>query len=323
MTVTFYKYGKDGKVHTKTSGAEFSVKVYPLICDKLTLTCELPSHLHQHIIKNFKQEKAKHYGGYKYSSWIDGLTMTPPPYSKNDEEKHTGAFIQCKPYSSDVGFLRIDFNPATVDITHLKNAVTINYLNHPELDFNYILEHGKVTRFDAAVDIAHEQVGDMFYYYPKIQYTEVHTKSGRTEYLGGKIKPSKWIVIYDRLPAIKANNYKKYYDPLKQLAVPTHDVMRVEIRLFPKIPFSSLAGLKNPFAPLIVSAPSTGYKDDPLWDLFLALARFEGAQAALGRLSKSRKEKFVKRLKAAQTKWWDPDKIWGQFDYVFESIKST
>ena len=41
--------------------------------------------------------------------------------------------------------------------------------------------------------------------------------------------------------------------------------------------------LSNPFEPLNISASEIREEDDLNWQLFLALARFEGAQASLGR----------------------------------------
>lgn len=323
MGVTFIKYAEDGTLQTKTVNSEYSAKVYPLVCDRLTLTCDLPVKV-QHIVKNnFKQDKAKHDKGYQFSIWIEGLLMTPPPYSLTEDGKLTSAYIQCAPYNPDTSFLRIDFNPAKVNVADLKQVVNINLLNHPDYDFDYVLKNGKVTRCDLAVDISHEQVGSLYYHYPKIQYVEVHSKSGRTEYLGGKTKTGKRIAIYDRLPVIKANNAKKYYDPKQQIPLPDNDIMRVEVRLFPKEALVSLLSINNPFSPLVVSTASKKYEDDPVWDLFLALARFEGAQATLGRLTKHKRKEYVDRLKKAKAAWWRPEEIWAQFPYVIQTIKNA
>jgi len=224
MTITFIKYAIDGAIHTKFLKSEYNVKVYPLICDRLTLTCDLPKAVQQHIKGNFKQEGAKPYNGYQLSSWIQGLPMSPPPYASAVEDKLTGAYIQCSPYAPDTNFLRVDFNPGKVDMGMLKDVINLNWLNHPHYNFDHLLKHGKVTRIDFAVDISHEQAGALYYYYSKIQYVEViRSKSGRTEYLGGKTKSGKRIAVYDRIPAIKASNAKKYYDPQQQIPLPDND----------------------------------------------------------------------------------------------------
>lgn len=320
MGVTFIKYAEDGTLQTKTIDSEYSAKVYPLVCDRLTLTCDLPPKVQQLVKANLMQDNAKPKKGYQLSKWIKGLLMTPPPYSLTEEDKLTSAYIQCAPYHPDTGFLRIDFNPAKVNVAMLKYIVNLNWLIHPDYGFDYVLKNGKVTRCDLAVDISHEQVGSLYYHYPKIQYVEVHSKSGRTEYLGGKTKTGKRIAIYDRLPVIKANNAKKYYDPQQQIPLPDNDIMRVEVRLFPKEPLASLLSTNNPFGPLVVSTASQKYEDDPVWDLFLALARFEGAQASLGRLTKHKRKEYVDRLKKAKSAWWRPEEIWAQFPHVLQTL---
>jgi sarcosine oxidase delta subunit len=101
----------------------------------------------------------------------------------------------------------------------------------------YLFKNGKVTRIDFAVDISSEQVEEYFYHYPKMQYVErVQSKSGCTEYIGAKAKTGKRVIVYDRLPAIKAYNNKKYKEKQK-MPVPDKHIMRVEIKLFPDISF--------------------------------------------------------------------------------------
>ncbi len=323
MGVLFIKYGKDGTLYSKTLKSEYNAKVYPLVCDRLTLTCEVPYKIQELVKHNLIQDGAKPSKGYKLSKWIDGLPMNPPPYSHSEEDKLTSAYIQCDPQMSGVGFLRIDFNPAKLDVPVFKAIVNQNWLNIPGLNFNYILDNGKVTRFDLAVDISREQVGNLYYHYPKLQYTEVHTKSGRTEYLGGKTKVGKRVAIYDRIPALKASNLKKYYNSQYQVPLPGEDILRVEIRLFPKIPFGSMYAIKNPFQPMVVSSPGESDGKDQLWDLFLVLACFEGAQATLARLTKHKKKEFVARLKKSMPPWWRPGDIWEQFSHVLDSIKNA
>jgi hypothetical protein len=222
MTVTFMKYTEDGSLLFKQLGLgiDYDVKVYPLVCDRLTLTCDIPPAVKSLYIGWFKQENATAKKGYKYSGMIKDVSMKTSPYLPDDEDKITSAYIQCDPFDHNVGFIRLDFNPATIDISQLKWLVNNNWMTHKLYGFDYLLEHGRVTRIDFAVDIAYEKVDDLYFYYENMQRVEViRTFKGQTEYIesqteyiGGKIKAAKRIAIYDRLPAIKAQNYKKYWD---------------------------------------------------------------------------------------------------------------
>lgn len=309
----------DGTVSKQEAGV-LNAKIYPLVCDRLTLTCDFPDQQKNNIKTCFKQEKAWSQSGYKLSSKINDLPMTMPPYQDSEKEKITSAFIQCDPFNTDDNFLRLDFNPAKIEMDVLRSYINTNWLTQKGFGFDYLFANCRITRIDLAVDIAYERVNKLYYYYPKMQVTEVHSKSGQTHYLGGKTKTGKTVVVYDRLPAIKAHNAKKYYNPKLQMPKLEYDVLRVEIRLFPKVSLADLLNIPNPFQKLVISACSLPL-DDPMWDMFLALARYEGAQAALCRLpDKYKKQKYVKHMEGDQPNWWAPEKIWNQYPQVLQSI---
>ena len=321
MAVTSYKVEDDTLIEWQI-GADSHAKVYPLICDRLTLTSDIPLQYKKPVIEAMKEMGAKKQGMYKYSCSIKDVPATLAPYHADEEaeDKITSAYIQCDPASDDIGFIRLDCNPARINLGVFKEYLANTALNY-NIGFDYLLKHGKVTRIDFAVDIDSEQVEDLYYHYDKMKYVEiVHTKSGRTEYIGGKTKTEKRVVIYDRTPAIKAHNYKKSYFPPLQIPVPEQDIMRVEIRLRPNKSFVDLHGMTNPFKPLCISAPKPNNDDLP-WKLFLPLARFEGAQASLARLSKHMRKVYKDKLEKAAVPWWHPDKIWEQYPKLMSSIE--
>lgn len=322
MAVTFIKY-ENGKLLTKTTKSEFSVKQFPLVCDKLTLTCDLPEKLHMQVIDNFKEVKSYPQGAYGYSCKLNELGVNPIPYKEfsESEDKLTSAFLQCAPSKKGHSFFRLDCNPAKVDMFDLKYIIDNNFLNFKGIGFDYLLQHGKVTRIDLAIDTLHEAANEFLYDYPKMRRVEVvHTKSGRTEYLGGKYKSGKRIVIYDRVQAIKHSNSKKFYDAYKE-PIPEMPILRVEFRLKPNLKFKDILEMGNPFDGLGLSLFDKLEKgDDSMWSLFLALARFEGAQATLARLPKALKKEYVDRLKQGKVGWWKPKEIWSQFPSVIQSI---
>ena len=327
MALTFIKWGKDGSLLTSKVNSVYSVKVYPLICDKITVTCQMPKHAQQNIIQNLKKHGGKSAALYKLSCIIKDLGMQPPAYlaEVEEEEKITSATIQCQPYNPANGFVRLDWNPSRVQALELKAVINNSWLTHPDFGYDYLLGNGKVTRVDFAVDICSEQVNHL-YCYPKMQYAEVidswksAVKSGRTEYIGVKTKTGKRFAIYDRIPAIKWHNQKKFLYPNQHIPLPDNPVMRIEARLFPDIPFVGLTNLENPFSKLTVASIKPQENDDPLWSLFLALTRFEGAQATLGRLPKNKRAQFMQRLKQGQAGWWKPEKVWDQLSTVIKKI---
>ncbi len=337
MGVTFYKYSDDGTLKSKSVKSEYNAKVYPMVCDRLTLTCNIPKSLKHQYVKLLENEKyQKNKNGYKLSVLVKDIKMKTSPYLPDEDDKITSAYIQYAPYDDSNGFLRLDFNPAKVDMTDLKGIINGNYLTHPNYGFDYVLEHGTITRIDFAVDIDSEAVENLYYYYDKMQRVEiirsfrgqteyiqgeVEYAQGKTEYLGGKIKPAKRVAIYDRLPAIKAHNYKKFYNKKLHIPEPINDIMRVEVRLFRlKKSLNELLLLKNPFEPLAVSSLHVDKDNDPLWGLFIALARFEGAQSTIARLPDKIKKQYREKVKKGKVGWWKPKKIWEQLPTVINSI---
>lgn len=314
MGVTIYYKSSHGYIHEKIGAhGKKGAKVYPLVCDKISITCNFPEHVAQIIAHNFKQEGAKKKGLYYLSLNIDDIEKKAPPYCDTNVTGFTSAFIQCAPTTSGHKFFRIEFNPAKIaNMAEFKAYLDGSWLTVSEYGSDYVFNNGTVTRGDFAVDIAHEQINEFLYYYRKMQIVEVvQSKSGRTEYIGGKHKTGKRIAIYDRVPAIKNAN-KKAWKESQKMPVPDFPVMRIEIRLRPNCLVHELDSIENPFKNLVVSSYANLENKDEMWDLFLALARFEGAQASLGRLSKERKKEYVKFLEKGQAVWWNPEHIWTQ-----------
>jgi len=319
--------GDNGQLSSKTLvDSDYSVKVYPLVCDRLTITCDMPEQLKPKIIKNFKDEKAKPLGGYEYNSTIWDLSMKLPPYSFVEHgvnDKVTSATIQCVSQFNNAAFMRLDFNPAKVNINELKSAVEINWLTISGYGFEYLLKNGKVTRIDFAVDIYSEQSEEYLYHYPKMQYVErVRSKSGCTEYIGAKAKTGKRVIVYDRLPAIKAHNDKKYKAKQKT-PLPDKHIMRVEIKLSPYVSFNEVSKLPNPFEPFTIARKLQQKDDDPLWNVFIALARYEGVNTTLARIPKHKQPEFSNLLKKGTVAWWKPDFTWSQVQAVLDQISTA
>lgn len=322
MGVTIYYKSSHGYIHEKKGAhGKKEAKVYPLVCDKISITCDFPEHVKKAIEHNFKQEGAKKKSLYYLSLNIDNIEKKVPPYCDTNVTGLTSAFIQCVPTTPGHKFFRIEFNPAKIaNMGELKAYLDGSLLTVPQYGSNYVFNNGTVTRADFALDIAYEQINEFLYYYRQMQIVEViQSKSGRTEYIGGKHKTGKRIAIYDRVPAIKNANNKAWKESQK-MPVPDFPVMRIEIRLRPNCLVYALNSIENPFKNLVVSSFANLENKDEMWDLFLALARFEGAQASLGRLSKETKKQFVKLLEKGQAAWWNPEHIWTQLQKIIQVI---
>ena len=79
--------------------------------------------------------------------------------------------------------------------------------------------------------------------------------------------------------------------------------------------------LSNPFTDLVVTAypPDTALKDD-LSRQTLALARYEGMDAALKRLSVYGRKKVRAMLKPYHHSWWKPGAIWAQLPALLHDL---
>ena len=304
-------------------------KVYPLICDRLTLTCDFPTHIKNIIINNFKQEKAKKYGFYDLSIYLPGLEKAFAPYVENIEGGETNAYIQCGPNVSGIPFLRLNFNPSKLkSLDELSSMIDNSLLTEPEYGFDYVLKEGRIASVDFAVDIARERVNEFLFHYPQIQCCEiVHSKSGRTEYLGTKKSGTRRFRIYDKVPALKEHN-STHWKKVEKEPIPDFDVMRVEVTLRPKCKLDELLKKHgNPFNHLAISSflsvkphPKFNKLELSLWDMFLSLSRFEGAQAAMARVSKYQRAKFRKQIEKGISKWWNPEYIWAQSSDIVKQL---
>lgn len=318
--MTVYIYSTNGYIMESKNGNAIT-KVYPIICDKLSITCDIP-HLQQNMVfNNIKNHEGSHQNNiYHASTNIQKIKKIFPPYIKPIPDAMTSALLQCKPKDKSNKFLRLEFNPSKVDVNDL--SVMLAQFIPDNIGYQYILENGIVTRIDFAVDVAREVVNDFLFLHPQIQNTETYhskNKSGSTVYLGATTSERRFR-IYDRVPSIRSENLKIKFS-IKKEPIPKFDVMRIELILKPKTTLGNFfAEGKNPFEKLDVISPK-GSGDD-LWTLFLALARFEGAQAAMGRLSPKNKDRFKSFMDNRQVWWWKPEKMWAmQREALEKSIR--
>ncbi|MBF0434873.1 MAG: hypothetical protein HQL77_05800 [Magnetococcales bacterium] len=278
---------KDGSVIFMMSGTK--ITVFPLTMDKLSITFNVPDQYQNQLLKVMYADDCN---SMYQKAFSFSVTRKWLPYAPSAMVSTTTARLQAGPKSSVYGsakmkFGRLTFTPSKVtDIAELRSKV--NQVMPVGFGWDHIMATGIVTRMDLAIDIVNVQIDDLLFVHGKTKITEVNTKSGRTEYLGGKYKSGKLVALYDKTAQIKTNNAKAVFSKDKE-PVPDFPVTRLEIRLdqnaygFKKMLVSQLFQLKNPFPNLMVASihhQANSSLEAWVWDVFLRLARYEGAHAA-------------------------------------------
>lgn len=315
MGVTFIS--KKGGVHTPW--------VRSLSCDKLSMTLQISDPGDREAILS-RLEK-DHDDGYSFwgpkGRYKAGVRypMNPDYLVFDDHSDDHNLVIQCDPYDPAMNFFRMEVNP------NKSPMKTVQGLLDKLLPGGYsrLVEYGRITRFDATVDVEQAKIDELFFYYPQMTKTAHFLKSGfvETMYIGGQDSP-KQFCIYDKAVEIHRKNQQKTGGLVE--AIPKKPITRIEARLQPKggVTFKGLLAFPNPFEKLAVSALkvlSTKYEDDYVWKLFIDSCRFRTMQAALLLLPKNVRVKYHGRIKEAGfVGWWKPDKVWEQLPQVVKRI---
>lgn len=304
--------------------------VQSLSCDKLSMTLQIPSPSERATLINRLEKdlddgysywgpKGRYKRGFRYIAHSDNYYTVP-----NDSGDDYNLVIQCDPFDESLGFFRMEVNPSKAVMVKVKK--TIDKL----LPGGYarLTKQGRITRFDATVDVQDVQIDELLFYHPKMTKTGHFLKSGAVEtvYIGSQ-DSLKQFCIYDKAAEIHRKNQQKKVEWLKEPA-PKKPVTRIEARIYPKgeMTFNSLLSFQNPFEKLRVSALkslSTQYENDFIWKLFIDSCRFRTMQAALLRLPKNERAKYQCRIKEAGfVGWWKPNNVWEQLPKVVQRITS-
>lgn len=208
--------------------------------------------------------------------------------------------------------VRLDFNPRKVTpegVTQLQSILTSLL---PD-GWDYIKDHGHLTRLDVAVDIPATRPG-MFAFLPQQGLT---TKSWS---VNGKLQTA-------TLGKKKGNQTLIYNKKEQRLAQgnpwPGPATVRVERRLRnPSLgKLSGLPALANPFNVIqlakIMPAPPPGVKPW-IWELFRDAVSVRGLPAALAVLPKELRTTYRGYLKQHPHPSWDVDAIWKHWPEVLQ-----
>lgn len=210
--------------------------------------------------------------------------------------------------------IRLEFNPRKLGLEGVEEL-------HSKLTclmdggWGYVLQHGKITRLDVAVDLPGIRPG-AFSVLPKQGATQrVFEVNGQLETLILGKKNGHQTIVY--------NKKKQRLAKKQQWDGPS--TTRVERRLCPPqvATFTDLSQLPNPFlALMLVEMPGPPEGEKPwIWELFKDAVAVRHLQPALALLPEARRTKYRAHLKQHAHAMWDADAIWKNWPAALVSLK--
>ena len=221
--------------------------------------------------------------------------------------------LQCDPWYSTNAYFRCEFNPNSCympDVRGVLDAVL-------RWGYTGLLNHGRVTRIDLAVDVGVD-IDSLLISKPMTRRSGIYANEMgelETYYLGSRTSPL-CFAVYDK----RAEQESKGSD----MPTSAGPLTRIEARLRPSTKWTLLPEEKNPFAKLLVTSYGAFGEPDAVTSLFLDSCRLRGAQMALIELKKKDKDrwkKYSKMLKQHVSPWWDPDALWEQLPSLLASLE--
>ena len=232
------------------------------------------------------------------------------------------AAIQFKPKNRSYNDLKITIIPSQWTSKHVEQFWnTIYAISSGNIDTDYIIKYGKITRLDWAIDFINVDTSDFLI--EKVSknkrknVTYYGSEGGvETSYIGPngqKLSPQNFkAYIYDKHTKSKEDKEKPIYGDLLH--------MRLEIRLLKQSlsdmtlkSFYQLSGkAKNRFAPYKLTDffAVSRQAADPQWHMFGDSCKVRGVDTALSMLSTRTRATYKKRLTNAQSVCWKPDLAW-------------
>ncbi len=272
-------------------------------CDKLTINIDYKQTGEQQVLlANVKEFLGLnlHAKSYPNRQYQFGIFIYEGEYPSKMQ-----MLVEVGPKTSGISFFRIDFNPSHCDMESV--AAFLQSVLPGGLED--VALKGRVSRIDLTADFTGIHIDDLLIAYPGMQVSKGYYKSGRPEtlYMGG-YECAKLVVLYDKAQHVRHLNAKKHLK-LEPLSEPT---TRLEIRLHPDLGLAGLQALGNPFLKLILAAvENIPAHPEPVWKLFMALAKYRGAHDALLMIQDKHQRKiFRNRLGCGNPHWWKPQVLW-------------
>lgn len=208
---------------------------------------------------------------------------------------------------------RLEFNPSKLGWQGINDLDAILTELLPG-GWEYVWEHGQVTRIDIAVDLPGVGVEDFNILPPMSLTCRTYGQNGicRSIYMG---KPTgHQFRIYDKTAEQKAKGVKI-----------DQQITRIE-KTFRGLGISpsELGHLVNPFAQLVLAEKlplPPPDKNLSSWVRFLDSVAKRGLGPALALLPKTQRTRYRKHLANQPKAWWDPEAIWSNWALAISDLK--
>jgi hypothetical protein len=251
------------------------------------------------------------YSTYKLGNYAMSVKLVDPTTQQ-------AIVIQAQPKNDKTkSFMRFEWNPSKLG----PGGMAFFRKQFSEMfggTFTYadLLQQGKVTRVDAAVDFMNVSIDDVLIVTKTPEKSHVYygTDGGtETIYLGAsKYNKTGHTAIYDKQQQLEDVGRTEKYG-----GVP---LTRIEARPKTFIHLGDLPSLPNPFNDINVIIP--GRVEPPEehhhWMFFLDSCRYLGIEGALSRLPDALIPKYEEALTQATQVSWDTDKVWSYWDEAVE-----
>lgn len=288
------------------------VSVSEVFCDKISLVANLPTdvdykyvyeHLHMLALDN-KYGYLKARPGYLLSAHLcTDEQIHLPPWDRRT------MFFQLKSAQPSNSYIRMEFNPAKDDMSHVRELVEF-VTGH---SWEKIIDISRVTRFDMAVDISGIDINSLAVSckHSQKRFT-VSVKKGEIETIKFGTRKSQWAI--------------QLYDKAKQSKFPGK-LVRIEASYQPKKShlLKYMLEVENPFSRLTIDSfmPITVFGEPTEFErFFIKVAKHEGLESALDTCSPDTRKQMKKRLNKYLNDWLAPEQLWQQWENVISSLKS-
>ncbi len=336
MPLTFvYKSKSSNKTETLPEKSSINFIPKPFI-DKISIVVDLLSRNGHDFYTQFFTDiaetdvykdapKAK-FGGFKTAkrialpSLVKKLTSDPKA-NKSIIKKYPLIQLAYDKKIKQVKKLRLEFVPVDLGKQGMQElADEISGLMHDGWD--YLLQHGRVTRLDVTVDFPHLSTEDI-HFLPQqmLAYTTWELNGKRQTITSGK-KQGNQTLIYDRGAKRTA---------MGQSAEGKNGV-RIERRLTkikekPSLQVAQLTNFPNPFLVLsfvqdlsVLPQPMLPKSSEWIWTMFCDSVKQRSLQGALALLSEARRTQFRSHLKLHGSHWWQPELIWEEWKPMLKEL---
>jgi len=285
---------------------EGAVNVLSPVVDKLSVTVPIKDKSAQRAIAQALMDIPKK------NAEFSSLSMAHKRYKKSiswlDEKSGQSVVVQADPYNKSSNYLRFELNPHKLGpkgMSRFKDMINFD-LNYGNLPYKKIIDTGRITRADIAVDFINVPMNELIVVGKNsgksIKYAGSNSET-ETVYLD-KPKATKSLkIIYNKLQEQKDTDAEFTYNGVSHT--------RVEYN-HQGGPLKKIESIHNPFKKMKIIHPIKKPDDIEgwLWKLFLNSCRETGLENSLGLLPKQIADQFKNVLDHAAEDTWKPEKLW-------------